>query len=113
MDSSGVSITFRVLHTFLQDSSATGVLCTGAGKGNCYALSDLMEQKSSYFPVLIAVLKNNLLLRGSCCGKLGAVPMSDVPHKSERVSGLEAWALALATALIALIAVGVVPHVHW
>ena len=39
--------------------------------------------------------------------------MSDVPHKSERVSGLEAWALALATALVALIAVGVIPHVHW
>ncbi|MFZ0346797.1 MAG: hypothetical protein WCE36_00635 [Pseudolabrys sp.] len=35
--------------------------------------------------------------------------MSDVPHKSERVSGLEAWALALATALVALIAVGVIP----
>jgi hypothetical protein len=39
--------------------------------------------------------------------------MSDFPHKSERVSGLEVWALALATALIALITVGVVPHVHW
>ena len=39
--------------------------------------------------------------------------MSDVPRKSERVSGLEAWALALATALVALIAVGVIPHVHW
>ena len=39
--------------------------------------------------------------------------MSDFTNKSERVSGLEAWALALATALIALIAVGVIPHVHW
>jgi hypothetical protein len=39
--------------------------------------------------------------------------MSDFPHKSERVSGLEACALALATALVALIAVGVVPHVYW
>jgi hypothetical protein len=39
--------------------------------------------------------------------------MSDFPPKSEPVSGLEAWALALATALVALIAVGVVPHVHW
>jgi len=27
-----VSITFRVLHTFLWDSSVTGVLCTGAAK---------------------------------------------------------------------------------
>ena len=28
--------------------------------------------------------------------------MSDLPHKSERVSGLEVWAFALATALVAL-----------
>ena len=39
--------------------------------------------------------------------------MSDFPRKSKRVSGLEVSALALATALVALIAVGVVPHVHW
>ena len=39
--------------------------------------------------------------------------MSDFRHKSKQVSGLEAWALALATALVALIAVGVVPHAHW
>jgi hypothetical protein len=39
--------------------------------------------------------------------------MTDFPHEPERVSALEAWALALATALVALIAVGVVPHVHW
>jgi hypothetical protein len=39
--------------------------------------------------------------------------MTDFPHKPEHAPGLEAWALALATALVALIAVGVVPHVHW
>jgi hypothetical protein len=39
--------------------------------------------------------------------------MSDFPHEPERVSQLEAWTLALATALVALIAVGVIPHVHW
>jgi len=39
--------------------------------------------------------------------------MSDLPHEPERVSALEAWALALATALVALIAIGIVPHVHW
>jgi hypothetical protein len=32
VSSGGVSITFRVLHTFLWDSSVTGVLCTGAAK---------------------------------------------------------------------------------
>jgi hypothetical protein len=39
--------------------------------------------------------------------------MSDFPHEPERVSALETWALALATALVALIAIGIVPHVHW
>ena len=39
--------------------------------------------------------------------------MTDFPQEPERVSGLEAWALALATALVALIAIGVVPHVQW
>jgi hypothetical protein len=39
--------------------------------------------------------------------------MTDFPHEPKRVSRLEAWAFALATVLVALIAVGVVPHVHW
>ena len=39
--------------------------------------------------------------------------MTDFPHEPERVSGLEAWAQAFVTALVALIAIGVVPHVHW
>jgi hypothetical protein len=39
--------------------------------------------------------------------------MSDFPHEPERVSPLEAWTLALAAALVALIAIGIVPHVHW
>ena len=39
--------------------------------------------------------------------------MSDFPHEPERVSQLEAWALALATALVVLIAIGIVPRMHW
>jgi hypothetical protein len=39
--------------------------------------------------------------------------MPDFPHESERISGLEAWALAFAMALVAPIAIGIVPHVHW
>jgi hypothetical protein len=39
--------------------------------------------------------------------------MSDFSHEPERISRLETWALALATALVALIAIGIVPHVHW
>ena len=38
--------------------------------------------------------------------------MTDFPHKPKRVSRLEAWAFALATTLVALIAVGVLPGVH-
>jgi hypothetical protein len=36
--------------------------------------------------------------------------MSDFSHEPERISRLEAWSLALATALIAI---GIVPHMHW
>jgi hypothetical protein len=38
--------------------------------------------------------------------------MADLQHQPKRVSRLEAWAFALATALVALIAIGVVPGVH-
>ena len=74
----------------------------------------LRKQISSYFRALIAVLQNNLLLigsRGSCEREQARCPISS--HESERISRLEAWALALATALVALIAIGIVPHVHW
>ena len=38
--------------------------------------------------------------------------MTDFPHDPKRVSRLEAWAFALATTLVALIAIGVLPGVH-
>ena len=94
-------------------SSVTGVLHNTSREGNCYAACPLKKQISSYFRALIAVLQNNLLLNGSRGSVTGAGPMSDFPHDSERISGLEAWALALATALVALIAIGIVPHMHW
>ena len=94
-------------------SSVTGVLHNTSGKGNCYAVGRPGKQISSYFRALIAVLQNNLLVIGSRGSVTGADPMSDFPHEPERISGLEAWALALATALVALIAIGIVPHVHW
>ena len=37
--------------------------------------------------------------------------MTDFPHEPKRVSRLEAWAFALATVLVALIAIGVLPRV--
>jgi hypothetical protein len=38
--------------------------------------------------------------------------MTESPHEPKGVSRLEAWAFALATALVVLIAVGVVPRLH-
>ncbi len=38
--------------------------------------------------------------------------MTEFPHEPKGVSRLEAWAFALATTLVVLIAVGVVPRVH-
>jgi len=39
--------------------------------------------------------------------------MSDFSHEPERFRGWKPWSLALATALVALIAIGIVPHMHW
>ena len=38
--------------------------------------------------------------------------MTRLPEKPKGVSRLEAWAFALATTLLALIAIGVLPGVH-
>ncbi len=38
--------------------------------------------------------------------------MTDFPNEPKRVSRLEAWAFTLATVLVALIAVGIVPRLH-
>lgn len=94
-------------------SSVTGVLHNASGEANCYAGGRLKKQISSYFRALIAVFQNNLLLSGSRGSVTGAGPMSDFSHEPERISRLEAWSLALATALVALIAIGIVPHMHW
>src|SRR5262245_30773736 len=94
-------------------SSGTGGVHKGSGEGRCCAAGRLSKHMSSCCRALIAVLQNNLLLSGSRRSVTGAGPMSDCPHESERISGLEAWAPAFATALVALIAIGIVPHVHW
>jgi hypothetical protein len=39
--------------------------------------------------------------------------MTDFPREPERDSAIETWALALATARVALITVGVLPRVYW
>ncbi len=57
-------------------------------------------------------MQNSLLFSGSGCW-YGADPMTDFPRELERGSAIETWALALATALVALIAVGVLPRVYW
>jgi hypothetical protein len=38
--------------------------------------------------------------------------MTHKPHQPNRISRLEVWAFALATTLVALIAVGIVPRLH-
>src|SRR4029078_11571489 len=93
-------------------SSVTGVLHNASGEGKCYAAWCRRKQISSYFRALIAVFQNNLLLSGSRGSVTGAGPMSDFSHEPERISRLEAWSLALAPALVALIAIDIVPHMH-
>lgn len=42
--------------------------------------------------------------------------MTDFPHEPQRLLArvsLEDWAVAIVSALLALILLGVLPHVHW
>jgi hypothetical protein len=42
--------------------------------------------------------------------------VTDLPHHSQRLLArlpLDGWAVAIATALLALILLGVLPRIHW
>lgn len=42
--------------------------------------------------------------------------MTDFPHEPQRLtplSSIEDWLVAIATALVALVMLGVLPHVQW
>ena len=64
-EASRVNVTSGVLHTSGRDSSATGVLHSATPKGNFFTFRGHRKRICSYFPVLIAVSQNNLLLMGS------------------------------------------------
>jgi hypothetical protein len=69
------------------------------------------RQESSYFSRLIAPAENSLLSDGP--EYVGVPSMTDLPHEPHGLAPpeLTSWLAAFATALLALIAIGVLPHV--
>jgi hypothetical protein len=71
------------------------------------------ERIIAYFPWVIAVCEQNLLLIGCCCSDGSWNPMSDLPHEQSRLTAVDSWALAIATAFVVLIVIGVLPRMSW
>jgi len=47
---------------------------------------------------------------------LEPTPVTDFPHDPQRLPArlsLDSWAVAIATALLALILLGILPRIHW
>jgi hypothetical protein len=84
--------------------------------GNCFTREGKEQEISSYFPRLIAVSRNKFLFEGPCLLRLEATPVTDFPHHPQRLLArlrLDSWAVAIATALLALILLGILPRIHW
>jgi hypothetical protein len=97
-------------------TGSTGVLPKSAVKGNCYATGARNQEISSYFPGVIAIAQNKLLFRGSCrpCGSLKAV--SDFSQEQRRLLAdisPDDWVVAIATALLAFVLLGILPRMFW
>jgi hypothetical protein len=69
------------------------------------------RQESSYFSGLIARAENKLL--SDVPEDVGVPSMTDLPHEPHGLAPpeLTSWLAAFATALLALLAIGVLPHV--
>jgi len=95
---------------------STGVLPKPVVKGNCYVFGAWNQKISSYFPGVIAIAQNKLLFTGSCraCGSLKAV--SDFPQEQRRLLANispDDWVVAIATALLAFVLLGILPRMFW
>jgi hypothetical protein len=104
------------LRVFGRKIGSSGVLLKAVTTGNCCALRGIKQETSSYFPLLIAVTRNRLLFNGFWrpCGSLKAV--SDLPQQQRHLLAHvspEDWLVALATALVAFVLLGVLPRLFW
>jgi len=92
-------------------TAEAGILPAVRGQANPSPAQAPARQQSSYFSSLLAGAENNLL---SDVPEYGGVPsMTDLPHEPHGLAPpeLTSWLAALATALLALIVIGVLPHV--
>ena len=87
------------------------ILPARSAEANPSPLGGRERQTSSYFPRLIAAAQQSLLSDG--LEHAGVPSMTDLPHE---LNGLEPpsvanWLAAFGTALVALITIGILPHV--
>jgi hypothetical protein len=95
----------------VSENAEAGILPAASGQANPSPAQAPARQQSSYFSSLLAGAENNLL---SDVPEYGGVPsMTDLPHEPHGLAPpeLTSWLAAFATALIALIAIGVLPRV--
>ena len=88
-----------------------GILPAASGQAYPSLVEASARQDSSYFSRLIAGKENSLL--SNVPEYVGVPSMTDLPHEPHGLAPpeLTGWLAAFATALVALIAIGVLPHV--
>jgi hypothetical protein len=93
------------------ENAQAGILLGASLPANPSPVDAPARQESSYFSSLIARAENSLLSEGH---EYAGVPsMTDLPHEPHALAppSLTSWLAAVATALLALITIGVLPHV--
>jgi hypothetical protein len=93
------------------EKAEVGILPAANRSANPSPAEPPVRQEFSYFFELIARAQNNLLFDGP--EDVGVLSMTDLPHEPHALAppSLASWLTALATALVALLAIGVLPHV--
>jgi hypothetical protein len=93
------------------ENAEAGILPLLRPQANPSPMHAPARQDSSYFPGLLARTENSLLF--DVPEYVGVPSMTDLPHEPHGLAPpeLTSWLAAFATALIALIAIGVLPRV--
>jgi hypothetical protein len=95
----------------IADYAEVGILRPVEAQANPSPPRAPARQESSYFSGLIARAENKLL--SDVPEDVGVPSMTDLPHEPHGLAPpeLTSWLAAFATALLALLAIGVLPHV--
>ena len=87
------------------------ILCGTSGTANPSPAQGAPRQTSSYFSGLLAATQQSLLSHAS--EDAGVYAMTDLPHELNGLEppGVANWLAAFGTALVALITIGILPHI--